>query len=212
MSRNQLACVLIVCLLPATGCQQEMAEQPSFRPLEPSSFFEDGRSARPLVPGTIARGYLRADQQRFTGKKGSGQAVADYVDTFPEPVTQAMLDRGQQRYTIFCAVCHDPVGTGNGKIVERGYVKPPSFHTDRSIGFGIRGVRIGLRDVPVGYIYEVISIGFGAMPDYASQIPPDDRWAIVAYVRTLQLSQNASLADLPADLQKQAREKLEGKP
>ncbi|MFL5243442.1 MAG: c-type cytochrome [Gemmataceae bacterium] len=212
MTRNQLASLVIALFLSATGCQQKMAQQPSYRPLEANSFFEDGRSARPLLPGTIARGHLRADQQRFIGKKGPGQAVADYVDVFPEPVTQSMLERGRQRYTIFCAVCHDPIGSGNGKIVERGYIKPPSFHTDRSVGFGIRGIKVSLRDVPVGYLYEVVSNGFGAMPDYASQIPSDDRWAIIAYLRTLQVSQNVSLNDLPTEVQKEARESLEGKP
>jgi mono/diheme cytochrome c family protein len=198
---------LLACgLLLLTGCQQKMARQPSYRPLEPSIFFADGRSARPLVPGTVARGQLRTDRALFTGRRageGTWPWPADvspiaapekdpsYVNTFPFPVAAEVMNRGQERYNIFCIVCHDPVGTGRGKIVERGYTPPPSFHQPR------------LRDAPVGYFFEVISNGFGSMPDYAAQIPPRDRWAIVAYIRALQLSQHARLAELPADVRQE---------
>jgi mono/diheme cytochrome c family protein len=138
--------------------------------------------------------------------------VADYYDTFPEPVTRTVLERGQQRYTIFCAVCHDPLGTGNGKIVERGYLKPPAFSTDLSRGFLLRDIKVPLREAPVGYLFEVVTQGFGAMPEYAGQVPVHDRWAIVAYVRALQLSQRAPLAGLPEDVRKDALQALEGKP
>ncbi len=164
------------------GCRQDMAEQPRYDPLEASTFFADGQSARPLPPGTVARGYLREDTELYTGKSGK-----DFTNTFPFPVTRTVLERGQERYNIFCSPCHDRTGSGNGMIVRRGYTPPPSFHQDR------------LREAPVGYFFDVITNGFGAMPDYAAQIPPRDRWAIVAYIRALQLSQHATLEDVPAE-------------
>jgi hypothetical protein len=172
------------------ACQQKMADQPRYKPLAKSDFFDDARASRPLVEGTVARGYLQADEYFYTGKTNGKP-----VDRFPFPVTKNTLLRGQDRYNIFCSPCHDRVGAGQGMIVRRGYRPPPSFHIDR------------LRAAPVGYFFDVISHGFGAMPDYAEQIPPGDRWAIVAYIRTLQLSQNASLADVPA----QERSALETK-
>ena len=117
----------------------------------------------------------------------------------PSPSTESGIERGQERFNIYCAVCHDALGTGNGKIVERGYLRPPNYHTDYSRGFERRGMKVLLRDVPIGYFFEVITRGYGGMPDYASQIPPDDRWKIIAYVRALQLSQWAPLKDLPAE-------------
>jgi mono/diheme cytochrome c family protein len=207
------------CLLPfafclVTGCQQKMAAQPSYKPLDPDTFFADGRSARPLVAGTVARGYLHTDTHLFTGlreptseavlsprggvaKQKSGEQKADNVpppeyanavDTFPFAITREVLKHGQDRYMIYCVVCHDPLGTGRGKIVERGYTPPPSYHIDR------------LRQAPVGYFFTVISNGYGSMPDHKQQIPPRDRWAIVAYLRALQLSQHFPIKDLPADL------------
>jgi hypothetical protein len=168
--------------LLAAGCRQDMQDQPKYIPLRPSDFFADGRSERPLVEGTVARGHLDDDTAYYTGKGPDGKPV----DTFPFAVTKEVVVRGQSRFNIYCAPCHDRLGTGDGMVVRRGYRKPPSYHIDR------------LRQVPNGYIYDVITNGFGAMPDYSAQIPPDDRWAIVAYVRALQLSQNASVNDIPA--------------
>ena len=238
MKKTSATCLFLALLL--TGCQQEMARQPSYKPLEPSSFFPDGRSARPLVPGTVARGHLRNDPHLFAGLTGAGgtdarrvasvwglgtanvlgalapatekNELASYADTFPFPIGEEELKRGQQRYTIFCAVCHDPLGTGKGKIVERGYVQPPNYHADYARGLLRRGIKIKLPEVPVGYYYAVISNGYGAMPDYASQVPPDDRWKIIAYIRALQFSQNARLTDLPEEERQKARKALEGKP
>jgi mono/diheme cytochrome c family protein len=160
-----------------------MYDQPRYKPLGKSDFFADDRQARPLVEGTVARGTLREDSRLYTGKTGN----AALVTVYPLPVTRERIERGHQRYDIYCAPCHDRTGSGNGMVVQRGYRPPPSFHIDR------------LRQVAIGHFYDVITNGFGAMPDYAAQIPPEDRWAIVAYVRALQLSQNAALADVPPD-------------
>ncbi len=178
------------------ACRQDMHDSPRYRPLRQSSFFGDERSARPLVAGTVARGHLKDDPHRHTGKLASGA----FADTFPEPVTFERLRRGQDRYRIYCTPCHDQTGRGNGMIVSRGYRHPPSLHDKR------------LRDQPVGYLYDVVTNGFGAMPDYAAQIPESDRWAIVAYVRVLQFSQNASLADLPADKRDEFERRLMAAP
>ena len=166
-----------------------MHDQPRYKPLARSAFFEDERAARPLLAGTVARGQLHEDARFYTGKDG-----ANPITTFPLPITKPVLERGQQRFNIYCSPCHDRLGTGLGMVVRRGLRKPPSYHIDR------------LRAVPVGYLYDVITNGFGAMPDYATQIEPKDRWAIVAYIRVLQRSQNATLADVPPD--KQAELKL----
>jgi len=168
------------------GCRQNMHDQAKVKPLAESDFFADGLSARPLPAHTVARGFLR-DTPFFTGLGPGNQPLAD----FPLPVTRAVLERGRQRYNIFCSPCHDRTGGGRGMIVQRGYKQPPSYHVDR------------LRSSPVGYFYNVISEGFGVMPSYAAQIPPADRWAIVAYVRALQLAQSARLSDLdPAERQR----------
>jgi len=169
-------------LIVASGCRQDMHDQPKYQPLERSTFFEDGRASRPLLAGTIAQGQLRDDAQLYTGKSGK-----DFVTTFPFPITEQVLRRGQQRFNIYCSPCHDRLGTGLGMVVRRGLRQPPSYHIDR------------LRDAPVGYFFDVITNGFGAMPDYATEVPPADRWAIVSYIRVLQRSQNATLADVPAD-------------
>lgn len=171
-------------LMLIAGCRQDMQDQPKYIPLRPSSFFADGRSERPLVEGTVARGHLNDDTAFFTGKTDGKP-----VDAFPLPVTRAVLDRGQERYNIYCSPCHDRLGNGHGMIAQRGFNHPPpqSYHIDR------------LRQAPVGYFFDVITNGLGAMPDYAAQIEPRDRWAIVAYVRVLQLSQHASLDDVPAE-------------
>ena len=183
-TRNWTACLrcgVVLWILCATaGCRQDMHDQPKYEPLEASSFFPDGRASRPLVPGTVARGQLREDTHLYEGKVAGKPA-----ETFPFPINLKTLERGQQRYNIYCSPCHDRVGNGNGMIVRRGYRRPPSYHIDR------------LRAAPPGYFFDVITHGFGVMPDYAAQVPVNDRWAIVAYIRALQLSQHAGLADLP---------------
>jgi mono/diheme cytochrome c family protein len=163
------------------GCRQDMHNQPKYIPLRDSQFFRDGSSARPLVEDTVARGTLREDTAFYTGKEGGAE-----VATLPFPLTQEVLDRGEQRFNIYCSPCHDRTGSGQGMIVRRGYRQPPSFHIDR------------LREVPVGHFFDVSTNGFGAMPDYRAQITPRDRWAIAAYIRALQLSQHALVADVPA--------------
>ena len=164
------------------ACRLDMQMQPRVNPLAKSDFFPDQRSARPPVEGTVARGQLHEDAYFYTGKIGN--SPGDYL---PFPVTREVLDRGRERYNIFCAPCHSRVGDGNGFVPSRGFARtPPSFHIPR------------LQKAPAGYFYDVITEGFGTMPDYASQIPARDRWNIVAYVRALQLSQNATMADVPA--------------
>lgn len=158
-----------------------MHNQPRFKPLAMSDFYTDQRSARPPVEGTVARGQLNADTYFYTGKVGT--SPGDYM---PFPVTEAVLDRGRERFDIYCSPCHSRVGDGNGMVVQRGFRHPPSYHTER------------LRKAPLGYFFDVMTNGFGAMPDYRSQIPPRDRWAIVGYIRALQLSQNATMANVPA--------------
>jgi mono/diheme cytochrome c family protein len=157
-----------------------MHNQPKYRGLRPSAFFTDGSSARPLVEGTIARGTLHDDATFFTGKRGQEAATE-----LPFPLTQELLDRGQERFNIFCAPCHDRAGTGHGMVVQRGYVQPPSYHIDR------------LRAAPVGYFVDVMTNGIRTMPDYRAQIAPRDRWAIAAYIKALQLSQHAAASDVP---------------
>ena len=157
-----------------------MHDQPKYKPLGRSDFFADQRASRPLVDGTIARGNLREDTLRFTGKVDGKP-----VDLFPFAVTGQVMVRGRERFDIFCSPCHGRSGAGDGMVVQRGFRRPPTYHQDR------------LRQVPAGYIFDVITNGFGLMPDHAQQIPVDDRWAIVAYVRALQRSQQAGLADVP---------------
>jgi cytochrome c len=158
-----------------------MQDQPKYKNLRGSSFFADHRAARPLPDGTVARGFLNADPRLATGKVG-GQPVAE----LPVPLTRALLERGRDRYGIYCTPCHGLTGDGLGMVVQRGYRRPNSFHIDR------------LRAAPVGYFFDVMTNGFGSMMDYSAQIPPQDRWAIAAYLRALQLSQGATVADVPA--------------
>ena len=171
-------------VLAASGCElrQAMYDQPRYEPLEASPFFEDGLSSRQPVEGTVARGHLRLDDHYFRGTVNGEPAT-----TVPVPVTRDLLERGRERYDIFCSPCHDRTGTGNGMIVKRGLKQPPSYHEDR------------LREVPIGHFFDVMSNGFGAMYSYASRVSVEDRWAIAAYVRTLQFSQNADFDDLPAE-------------
>jgi len=174
---------IVLPLLATLACRQDMHDQPKFIPLRPSDFYTDGRSARPIPEGTVARGHLDDDAALYTGKGPDGKPV----DTFPFPITKEVILRGQQRFNVYCTPCHDYTGSGEGMIVRRGYRRPPTYHSDR------------LRQVANGYIYDVITSGFGAMPDYAAQIAPRDRWAIVSYIRALQLSQQANLNDLSAE-------------
>jgi mono/diheme cytochrome c family protein len=158
-----------------------MHDQPKYIPLRESAFFQDDRSARPLVEGTVARGQLHDDELLYTGKlRGEDSPV------FPFAVDARVMARGQERFNIYCTPCHGRTGQGDGMIVRRGYRRPPSLHQDR------------LRNAPAGHFFDVITNGFGAMPDYAAQVRAEDRWAIVAYVRALQLSEHAALADVPA--------------
>jgi len=170
----------LLLLLLLTGCQ-DMYEQPKRDPLMPSAFFDDGQSARLPVPGTVARGQLRTNEAFFTGRVGT-----NFVTTLPIQLSQSVLERGRERFDIHCATCHGRLGDGVSIVVQRGLQQPPSLHILR------------LRDQPVGYFYDVITRGFGRMPDYAASIEPADRWAIAAYVRVLQYSQHAPLTDVPA--------------
>lgn len=186
--RKKSAAGLLLALVVCLGCRQDLYDQPRKKPYAASEFFDDGRSARPPVPGTIARGQLNADPHLYTGRV-NGQLVT----TFPFPVDRAVLERGRSRYNIYCAPCHDRVGNGDGMVVLRGYRQPPSLHIDR------------LRQAPAGHYFDVMTNGLGAMPDYAAQIDAHDRWAVVAYIRALQLSQRATTAEVPPE----AMQKLE---
>ena len=181
------ALVVLGALLLAGGCRLDMHDQPKYTPLRGSDFFGDGRAARPPVEGTVARGLLNDDELLATGKV-NGQLATE----FPFPVTAEVVARGRERYDIFCSPCHDRTGGGNGMIVRRGYRQPPTLHQDR------------LRQAAPGHFVDVMTNGFGAMPDYRSQVPPSDRWAITAYIRALQLSANATLSEVPPE----EREKL----
>ena len=178
-----LACAAVLAsLLMATACRVDMHVQPRYNPLGASSFFPDGRSERPMVPGTVPHGMLRTDQLRYTGKINGVAA-----NEFPFPITRADLDRGRERFNIYCSPCHDYTGTGNGMMVQRGFQQPPSYHTER------------LRNMPVGHFFDVITNGYGAMYSYAGRVEPDDRWRIAAYIRVLQASEHATVNDVPAD-------------
>jgi cytochrome c553 len=174
--------VLVALVAAGLGCRQDMHDQPKYKPYRQSEFFSDGRAMRPFVPGTVARGTLREDTPYYTGKSDE-----EFVTEIPVAVTAEMLERGRTGFEVFCAPCHGRTGMGDGMIVRRGFKRPSSYHVDR------------LRQMPIGYYYDVIANGFGAMSDYASQVPVGDRWAIAAYIRALQLSQHAPAAEVPAD-------------
>ena len=186
MKNKSSSLLVAVGMLLLAGCdntlRQDRANQPRHNPLSPSEFFQDGRSERPIVENTVARGSIETDKL----------AVPKESNAFPLPLTIELLKRGEDRYGIFCSPCHGLQGDGQGMVTLRGMKHPPSYHQDR------------LRNVPNGYLYDVIANGFGAMNGYSAQLTPQDRWAIVAYVRALQVSRNARVADLPANL----REKL----
>ncbi len=185
----------LLAVLLFAGCRQDMHDQPRFKPLAKSDFYADLRSARYPVEGTVARGQLHADTYFYTGKIGNNPG--DYM---PFPVTEEVLARGRERFNIYCAPCHSRLGDGNGMIVQRGFRNPPSYHTER------------LRKAPLGYFFDVMTNGFGAMPEYASQIPVRDRWTIVAYIRALQLSQNAANSDVPSGQQVPSTPPVFGEP
>jgi len=169
-------------LLAAAACRQDMHNGPVGQPLRESLFVKGASTSRMPVEGTVARGTLKDDEAFFTGKQAGAAANA-----LPFALTAQILDRGEERFNIYCTPCHGLSGQGDGMIVRRGYRLPPSFHVDR------------MRQAPLGHFYDVMTNGFGAMPDYRAQIAPRDRWAIAAYVRALQLSQHAAAADVPAE-------------
>jgi len=193
-------CLLLsaYCLLSA-GCRYDMQDQPRYKAYKESTFFLDNRASRDLPDGTVARGKLKENKAFYTGKvdnpnpnaqvqtttDASGNTLVSSfpndIDEFPIPITKELVDRGQERFNIYCIVCHGPTGNGDGMIVRRGFPKPPTYHDDR------------LRNAPVGHFFDVITSGWGKMNSYAYQVPPADRWAIVAYIRALQTSQNPEM-------------------
>jgi len=179
-SADTVGLAVIFVLMLCSGCRREMYDQPNYRPLVKSDFFANGMASCPVVPNTVARGRLNADEALFTGKIGT-----NLVETFPFEVTPAVLTRGQERYDIYCSPCHARTGEGNGMIVQRGFPPPPSYHIDR------------LRDAPAGHFYDVIANGYGIMYSYANRVSVEDRWAIAAYIRALQLSRNVRVDELP---------------
>ena len=204
--RQLVGALVLLLLLVSVGCRRDMQDQPKMKPFRGTSFFGDGLSSRQPIEGTVARGFLRTDTEYFTGKKpkapGTASAAAtpgqqqtagtqagtqtntfpDDVEVFPFPVTKEIVERGRQRYDIFCSACHGLTGNGDGMIVRRGFRRAASFNDDR------------LRQAPVGHFFDAVTNGWGAMPSYASQIPVQDRWAIITYIRALQLSQQNSNA------------------
>lgn len=178
--RTLSAAAILPLMLLMVACRQDMQDQPKYKPLGSSRFFADGRDARPIPAGTIARDELNDTDSFHTGGDNG-----TFLDTIPLRVDSALLRRGQERFDIYCSPCHGRTGDGNGMVAQRGVKIPADFHTDR------------LRSVPPGYIYQVIKNGYGAMGDYGDQIPVNDRWAIVAYVRALQFSRDATLNDVP---------------
>ncbi|MDB5034391.1 MAG: hypothetical protein JWQ98_1632 [Chlorobi bacterium] len=204
-SRPLAVTLAALLLLAAGGCRLEMYDQAHVRPLRPSTFYGDSLSARPFIPGTVGRGESGADSIDPVSNGGATLSgmVTDRADqekaalgadglnaSIPMPVTRVLLMRGRQRYDIYCSPCHGRLGDGQGMIVQRGLVPPPSFHIDR------------LRQAPDAHFYDVITNGFGIMYSYAARVAPDDRWAIAAYIRALQMSQNATVQDVPLQEQK----------
>jgi mono/diheme cytochrome c family protein len=189
--RGNLPIVALCGVLVCAGCHRDMRDQPRYETLEASEIFSDGQSARRVPAGTIARGQLQEDEAFYTGKSGGSFAVQ-----IPISIDKAVLQRGQERFNIYCSPCHGRTAEGEGMIVRRGFRRPPSFHIDR------------LRNAPAGHFFDVITSGFGAMPRYGAHLAPPDRWAIVAYIRALQLSQYAE----PGDAPEAERSRLEASP
>jgi len=182
--RNSILLATAALIVPLMGCRNDMHDQPRYKPLAATDFFSDHRSARQPVEGTIARGYARIDEARYTGKING-----EDIDQFPFPITKADIERGQNRFNVYCTPCHGRLGDGTGLVVQRGFRQPPSYYDER------------LMSAPVGHFFDVMTNGFGAMASYASRVEPDDRWRIAAYIRALQLSENAKISDVPTDQQ-----------
>jgi mono/diheme cytochrome c family protein len=182
LPRSAALLIVALALAAGTACRQDMHDQPKLKAYGASDFFPDGRAMRPIPEHTVARGYLEEDELLYTGKV-NGQLA----DQFPFAVTRQVLDRGRERFNIYCSPCHGTSGLGNGMVVQRGFKPPQSYHLD------------AVRNQPVGFYFDVMTNGFGAMPDYRAQVAPEDRWAIAAYIRALQLSQHATVDDVPAD-------------
>ena len=180
--RTQCLCAFAAFLIASTACVQQMGNQPHVRPLQESPVFANGQSARPLVPGTVASGYTRTNH-----REEPLRAFDPNSDSLPLPLTKDLLEKGRERFNIYCSECHGRTGEGNGIVVQRGFSKPPSYYEDR------------LRQAPLGHFYDVMTNGFGAMTSYAVQVEPRDRWAIAAYVRILQLSRRATISDVPPE-------------
>jgi mono/diheme cytochrome c family protein len=173
---------VVIASVALSACRQDMHDAPRYEPLEANAFFANGSASRMLVANTVPRGLLREDTHL-----NEGRVDGQLATTFPMPVTAEVMARGQERFNVFCSPCHGRTGSGNGMVVQRGFRAPPSYHEDR------------LRNAPVGYFFDVMTNGFGAMQDYAAQVPVSDRWAIAAYIRALQLSQRATVNDVPAN-------------
>jgi Cytochrome C oxidase, cbb3-type, subunit III len=179
--RWSVLCLALFCMCFVEGCRLDMHIDPRYDPLSPSSFFPDGRSERPMVPGTVARGHLRVDELLYTGKINGKLA-----NVFPFPITRKDLERGQERFNIYCTPCHDYTGSGTGMVVRRGFPAPPSYHIPR------------LMNAPVGHFFDVMTNGYGTMFSYAYRVSVEDRWRVAAYIRVLQLSENGNLNEVPA--------------
>ncbi|MEW6413563.1 MAG: cytochrome c [Candidatus Zixiibacteriota bacterium] len=205
LTRHRLVVILSVVLTLLAGCARErpsqeppvhinpnMDLQPKYRPQAESRFFSDGATMRPLVPGTVARGELNADTAYYEGKNGRGEFIVGMPDSVM--ITTQLLERGQERFNIYCSPCHGRVGDGKGIMVNRGYVPPPTFHSDR------------IRQMPNGQIFDVITNGVRNMPAYRYQIPVDDRWAIISYIRALERSQNATIEDVPESMRERIQQ------
>ncbi|MDB6137925.1 MAG: hypothetical protein JWO94_997 [Verrucomicrobiaceae bacterium] len=186
------AAALLLTVLGLASCRKDMNDQARYAPLKSSDFFADGAASRPLPAHTVARGGLHEDKVYYTGRSGD----AEFAATLPVQMTPELLKRGAERYDIFCSVCHGRTGEGNGMIVQRGFPRPPPYSLER------------LRAAPVGYFFDVMTQGYGVMYSYASRVEPADRWAIAAYIRVLQLSEHATLADAPS----LERQRLEAAP
>ena len=190
-ARMMLVLVLVT-LCCSVGCRRGMFDNSRLKPLEKSEFFRNNASARPLVAHTIPRGHLEEDEHFYTGKHGT-----NLVEAFPFPITAEALNRGRERFEIYCSVCHGRTGEGNGMIVQRGFPQPPSFQIDR------------LREAPIGHFFDVITRGYGVMYPYANRVDVADRWAIAAYIRALQLSRHARLENVPAEESKKLEAELQ---
>lgn len=191
LKSNIYICAGAALFLSLTACRDDMHNQPRLKPLGASEFFSDHRASRPAIEDTVARGHLRLDDARYTGKMDGND-----IDQFPIPIAKADIERGRTRFNIYCTPCHGYLGDGNGMVVLRGYRQAATFYDDK------------YRKAPVGHFFDVITNGFGAMPSYASRITADDRWRLIAYIRALQLSESAKLTDVPAD----QRDKLQVEP